>query len=831
MPPVLRSCLVFVWYYLNQDREVGEWRAVRGRYESADIATARAHIAELKAKGFNHIALSWWGTRSGAGNEWYEHIQVATLLYVQACQEAGITWSILWESTTPGTTAADLAQIEAFSKMGGAVKGPDGRALVRVFNRIYDTWPLDFGSAVHQELTSKYYVVYDKCPDVSQLPRGTGYTLYGTGVMSTTDRRARYQAVVDNGKITLHAYVSSGFDNRGIYSPATSFSCTDPLAHTGNYPPGHQFAVGWTQWPRNEAGYINGHSLPWLWFQLQDALRYGPWEILYVWNERGEHNMLEPTLTTIGNGCPDGYGFGTLFLDEAAKMLAWIDSPARLGLQSFAGQDAALYTAAAARIDLRNSVARTWSRFVALPIQAQLDAVLARQAHGARTQLVLTGTPEGAPSNITLPPASTSAWITAAGDAVAAFLGAGVILDTVCVWDRPDVAAGWSGTAQAFYDFYAAAVPALQQRFPLLRIGGPSVSQPDGSTFEWWEGLFQACRGFGVRPGYFGFQMDRGFATDLERFQIGPRLRELYSQITGRPSAEAGAIPVTLDAWAYRLPDGSVVAENSDHRAAANLLATILSLGRAGFSAHSYFDFQDGAFSSADYDHRSSGVFTLNDGPKATWSALKLLSAVLAFGDPYPVRRLLESWSTAIYCAKSASGHRRILVANSPRFDTESALRYLQFHGVDVTYYAGLLGAVKAFMQGEMTYAQTGFPPEHEQAWNGARDLWNDYRAAAEGAIDVRLQLDVRVGAVQDVVAIDATRGNPSYWYEQTGSSYRQTFISYKNGTGATLADVLDHPQAGAEALTDTSGIKFDDQRLTITMQPHTVLALTVVPG
>ncbi|TAH39279.1 MAG: hypothetical protein EYC70_00405 [Planctomycetota bacterium] len=831
MPPVLRTCYSFQWYYEDADREPGELRALRGQYESTDPEVARAHILEAKAAGLNHIRLNWWGTRSGAGNEFYTHIHAACLVYAQVAAEEGMSWSIIWEATTLGTTAADLAQIEAFTLMPGYVDGPDGRKLVVVYNRIYDHWPLtDPESPVHLELLAKYYVVYDKVPDISQLPRGTGYQTYAVPFQSTMSLRAKYQDVIDNGKITLHAFVNAGFDNSGIFTPATGFSCTDPNAHTVNYPPGHQYSVGWTRWPDDESGYPNGHSVAWFWFQLQIALLYNAWEIMFVLNERGEHNMYEPSRTDIGNAVCSIFGFDTLYYDEIKKMTAWLDSPVKLGLQSIAGQDATLYDALAARLDQRYAVCRTWSRFLALPNAGQLTAVTDRQNQGGRCLLQLTGDPAGAPDNLALPPADLNAWISGAKAVIQAFLDAGVLIDAVSVWERPDQAAFWSGTPAQFHAFYTTVVPALQQHFPLLRIGGPSVSQLGGTSFEWWEDLFAACQAAGVRPGYFGMQQDKGFATDIERFGAANRLRQLYSQTTGRPTAEADAIPIYLDEWAYQLPDGSAHPELDDEHSAALLLATILSLAKGGFNGHSYYEIQDGSFSSADYDHKASGIFSLNDGPKATWAALKLLDSVLAFGDPWPVTRLEPAWSTAVHSSKNAQGHRRILLVNSARFDEQSALRYLEHHGADLSQITGQESIIKAFFQGEATYEQTGLPPEDEEAWTGAVELWNDYKASAEGPRDVRLQLDVEVGAIQDVVVIDHTRGNPSYWYDEIGSSYRQTFVSYKNGTGATLADVLDHPQAGAEPLTDLSGFHVDGRRITVTLQPHMVLAFTVVP-
>ncbi|TAH34326.1 MAG: hypothetical protein EYC70_15375 [Planctomycetota bacterium] len=507
-------------------------------------------------------------------------------------------------------------------------------------------------------------------------------------------------------------------------------------------------------------------------------------------------------------------------------------SPAyRGGVQTFSVHDRALYAAFAERVNQRGTFTRTWAKYLERPGREQLQSVQDRVQRGAQVILQLTGAPEGKRAkDHAVMPADAKQWADQAARVIQDYRDAGIPLYAVSVGNEADLKDHWAGTPEQFYAFYCAAVPALQQRFPDLRIGGPSVARIGGSSFEWWQGLFEACKRGSVHPQYLGLHQYQGFASDLRRFQVATRLRQLYEKTTGR-SAD---FPVILDEWDYAVAVRGAIPALDREEDAANFVVTALSAQAGGFDGHVHFMLQDGSWDSKiDYSGLSCGVFTVSGGPKATFAAMRLLESVVAYGEGEAVTAPDLPWSCAAYVARAADGSRRILVANSPRNDETSPERLLFYeYGLDLSDYKGQTRQIREFFRDRTPFDRTGLPEPERGAWEKAKVLAAEYARLAKQPATVRLQFPAEPGAsVSDAVIIDHTRGNPAYGYGDPESSFRMAFDAYQADPSATkLAQMLDHPQAQAEPFDASGSIQLGGKVIEVTIPPHTVIAFSVRP-
>lgn len=201
------------------------------------------------------------------------------------------------------------------------------------------------------------------------------------------------------------------------------------------------------------------------------------------------------------------------------------------------------------------------------------------------------------------------------------------------IWNEPENRpAMWTGTPEEFYRLYATAAKAIQERWPQLRVGGPSLG---------YQGDYRGGR---LQPSEFL----RGFLDTVhrERAPLNFFSWHLYSKDPSEPARRAAAVRAFLDAeglakteshlneWNY-LPDNDwkpMTASQGETR--ERWYARQGGAEGAAFAACALIALQDAPLDVANFysaDNQPFGMFTLHGAPKKTYHAFKAFRTLLDF--------------------------------------------------------------------------------------------------------------------------------------------------------------------------------------------------------
>ena len=199
------------------------------------------------------------------------------------------------------------------------------------------------------------------------------------------------------------------------------------------------------------------------------------------------------------------------------------------------------------------------------------------------------------------------------------------------IWNEPENRpAMWTGTPEQFYRLYATTAKAIKQRWPQLKVGGPSLGH---------QGDYRDGR---LRPSEFL----RDFMAFIrrERAPLNFFSWHLYSNDPAEPARRASAVRAFLDVegfanteshlneWNY-LPDNDwkpMTASQGETR--ERWYSRQGGAEGAAFAACALMALQDAPLDVANYysaDNQPFGMFTLHGAPKKTYYAFKAFRVLL----------------------------------------------------------------------------------------------------------------------------------------------------------------------------------------------------------
>ncbi len=391
---------------------------------------------------------------------------------------------------------------------------------------------------------------------------------------------------------------------------------------------------------------------------------------------------------------------------------------------------------------------------------------VAREALASNLGIFLTVV--GAPENFVgwtdrrqeasaIPPENTEKWAIQTAGYVKRMEQKGFPVSYLEIWNEPDLGVSWSGSKEEFAAFFAQAGKTLRSLLPdSVKIGGPALSRGSGRGMSFFQAIFKACKKTGFKPDFLSWHCYSGYGNDDEAFGIPDRIRGL--------AARSGfAVPrLIVSEWNVGLPGGGQAPELDDERGAIHYLAQTIGLFRAGVSDSLFFILQDGTWEAKkDFAGESVGVFTIHGAPKAVFSAMRMMRQAVDY-PAVPVERLAAPWNLNLLATRQ--GERGyLLISNGFGEAVSRARKLLELEGVKISNLSkGSEKKVRGFLGGKVEFGELGIPQDQEDAWEGARRLYQDTeRQKHLGDPKVRVALSAPPARLGKVWLLDHEHGNP----------------------------------------------------------------------
>lgn len=364
------------------------------------------------------------------------------------------------------------------------------------------------------------------------------------------------------------------------------------------------------------------------------------------------------------------------------------------------------------------------------------------------------------------PPRSTKAWVDRVEAILRPLLDEGLPLRWIEVWNEPDQKNFWSSDIPTFAQFWAEAVPLVQERFPGIPVGGPGLAgwwsaQYDAEGRAWWEAILDACAEKGTRPDFLSWHLYSGWgATALEEWRLAERLADLATD-RGLPHPQT-----LITEWNAGVPGGlgtKGATNNDNHIGGARAAAVLCGLQQSALARHFFFFVQDAPWGSKKpYDGRNMGWFTRIGGPKPTLLAFQMAAQLPAEG-MVPVTRAGAPWNTTMMAARDGD-EGWLLLANSPDKPLNRAIHHLVER--PASPFVGGLGRrekrrLEPVLAGRQPVSSLNLPAAEASLIEEASLLFRDCQKHAKRPTRLTLSLTDPPRAVTGAWLLDRTHGNP----------------------------------------------------------------------
>jgi len=202
------------------------------------------------------------------------------------------------------------------------------------------------------------------------------------------------------------------------------------------------------------------------------------------------------------------------------------------------------------------------------------------------------------------------------------------------VWNEPDIAF-WSGTQAEYFKLYDLAARAIKEVDPGFAVGGPATSKTAWID-EFLAHVTRPSVDFGLDINRCDFVSTHAYPSDLEfldaasgsvQLRNSNIMRELFAQVRRKVSAVLGeGVPVICGEW--NSSAGPLAFNHDECNNAAFIGKTMTDLAEVVQGAM-YWNLSD-IYEECDFHHEpfhgGYGLLTVNDLPKASYHAFRLLA-------------------------------------------------------------------------------------------------------------------------------------------------------------------------------------------------------------